>query len=353
LKRHDRWKALSLLTIAIACLPASTVDLFAGAAPDRYVIGKKLFTVAVDGIDREFIVYAPRPVRHAPVVFMFHGTSGDGERFFSISGWREKADAEGFIAVFPSALTYCYKEDENGDGDFDDPGERTVTTKWASGRLGTPAMPLCTEDELAAQPSLLRALADHPLMDDVAFVRVMLAILERQYQVDDRRIYASGFSNGASMTSRLVIEMSDRFAAIATSAGALEVAATAAARPVPALFSVGEVDDRFTSQLEVTAIPLAATLFQDLPELYTEIVTPMLTALQLGHANRYAETVVDGAKISGFIWSQSSVGASNDFRFVVIEGLGHQYPNGTNHPITLANVLWQYFRGWSLPPGRR
>jgi hypothetical protein len=47
------------------------------------------------------------------------------------------------------------------------------------------------------------------------------------------------------------------------------------------------------------------------------------------------------------------VGASNDFRFVVIEGLGHQYPNGTNHPITLANVLWQYFRGWSLPPGRR
>ena len=29
----------------------------------------------------------------SPVAFMFHGTGGDGEKFYNISGWKEKADA--------------------------------------------------------------------------------------------------------------------------------------------------------------------------------------------------------------------------------------------------------------------
>ena len=41
-----------------------------------------------------------------PLVFMFHGTSGDGERFLRISGWREQADATGLVAVFPTGLRY-------------------------------------------------------------------------------------------------------------------------------------------------------------------------------------------------------------------------------------------------------
>jgi polyhydroxybutyrate depolymerase len=284
---------------------------------------------------------------------MLHGTSGDGEKFFNISGWREKADETGLIAVFPSALSYCFKEDENGDGDFDDPGELKVATKWASGGLGTPVRPLCSAGELASLSPKLRALADHPLIDDVAFFRAMLEVLGSRYHADERRIYVSGFSNGAQMAARLALEMSDRFAAVAMASSALELPPAPAVRPLPVVFSVGEIDDRFTTMLGIPAIPLAPTLFQDVPDLYDGIVTPMLTVLQLGTANRYGEAVVNGAKISGFLWSHSLVGASNDYRFLVIEGLSHQYPNGTNHPVVMADMLWEYFRGWSLPPGRR
>ena len=33
----------------------------------------------------------------------------------------------------------------------------------------------------------------------------------------------------------------------------------------------------------------------------------------------------------------------------VIEGLGHQYPNGINHPVVMANALWEIFRTQALP----
>jgi len=350
----NRVKGLLLVPAfaAAACAPGAYDDQGPAAdASGLHARGKAVHRIPVQGIEREFIVYVPLRARgHSPVVFMFHGTSGDGEKFYDISGWREKADAEGLIAVFPSALTYCFHEDENGDGDFDDAGERSVTTKWAAGKLGDPArMPLCTPGELASLPPEKRALADHPLMDDVAFVDAMLAVLANRYSIDARRIYASGFSNGASFTSLLALEKSDRFAAIAAAAGVLGVQPRPAARPVPVLFSVGELDDRFTVPLGVTALPLEETLFVQLPALEALIVTPMLTTLQLGDEYDVGERVIRGKKLIGFRWSQSLVGASNAYGAVFIEGLGHQYPNGTNHPLVMANLLWRFFEGRSLP----
>jgi len=151
-------------------------------------------TVTVDGLDRTFIVHVGRnaaPNSPVPVVFMFHGTGGDGQRFLQISGWRQKANQEGFVAVFPDALTYCYLEDENLDGDYGDSGERHLTTKWAAGNLGDPAvMPLCPDAVVNRLPQAARDLVDHPLMDDLAFVDAMIAELDAGYLIDRGRIYA-------------------------------------------------------------------------------------------------------------------------------------------------------------------
>jgi len=304
----------------------------------------------IGGLDREFIVYVPcGALDPAPVVFMLHGTSGDGQRFYNISRWREKADAVGIIAVFPSALTHCFFEDDNHDGDFTDPGEQKVTTKWAAGKLGDPsALPLCTPAQVAALPPVQRQLAGHPLADDMAFFRTMLDFIEANYSVDTRRIYASGFSNGGGMTSRLALELSDRFAAIAAAAGTLNLPPVAA-RPMSFVFSVGNLDPGFTSYLGVPSIPMVPTLLDDLPLFASHIVDPMLTTLELTGDPVYHDENVQGAAVSRFTWSTSLVGASNTFTVLVIEGLEHQYPNGSNHPITMADGLWQFFQGQELP----
>ena len=78
-----------------------------GGEGTPYAAGVNCRTIQVDGHPRQYLVYVPR--RHAaraPVVFMFHGSSGNGARFLRISGWREQADRTGLIAVFPTGLRY-------------------------------------------------------------------------------------------------------------------------------------------------------------------------------------------------------------------------------------------------------
>ncbi len=56
-------------------------------------------------------------------------------------------------------------------------------------------------------------------IDDVGYARVMLDDLARQFNIDKKRVYATGISNGAMMCYRLACELSDRIAAIAPVAG--------------------------------------------------------------------------------------------------------------------------------------
>lgn len=313
---------------------------------------KQVLQVGVDGLTREFIVYLPWKARGqagAPAVLVLHGTGGDGERFFASSGWREKADEEGLIAVFPTALTHCFYEDSNGNGVFD-PGERQVTSKWAAGRLGNPAQrPLCTPDELAQLSPAQRALADHPLADDIAFVQQILATLGSRYGVDRRRVYATGFSNGAEMTARLAAEASTSLAAVACAAGPGPANTSGATRPMSVVYTVGQYDSEIAPKLAYTnGLPMTGALAFN-TAFQSSLVTPFTSALQLGSGASHVSQAFAGVPTSQFLYRNSLTGASNALSIVVIGDLDHAYPNGINHPIRLADPLWDFFRGQLLP----
>jgi polyhydroxybutyrate depolymerase len=281
-----------------------------------------------------------------PAVFMLHGTSGDGDKFYNISGWVEKAEAEGFVAVFPSALTYCLGDDEDQDGAIE-PDEFKVTTKWAAGALGTPVMPLCSDEQIAALPPAKRdRIETRVLRDDVAFVDAIVAALQVELPVDRRRLFVSGFSNGASMSGRLLIERSDAFAAFAMAAG-LPVVPGPAARPAPAVFTVGSLDDRFLVPLGLPSLPIDET-FLDIPQV-RDAMGRIALDLQLDDVYTFAPAPVQGHPVPVFTFDQSLVGAGNVFLVSVIEGAAHQYPNGTNHPMVMADALWSFFSRYSLP----
>jgi polyhydroxybutyrate depolymerase len=281
-----------------------------------------------------------------PVVVMIHGTSGNGGKFYNISGWVEKADAEGFIAVFPSALTYCLGEDEDYDGVIE-PNEFKVTTKWAAGALGTPVMPLCTEEQIAVfPPAKQNQIETRVLRDDVAFFDAIVGALPVELPIDHQRLYVSGFSNGASMSGRLMIERSDTFAAFAMAAGLLAVSGPAV-RPAPALFTVGSLDDRFLVPLGLPSLPLDET-FLDVPHV-GEAMSRIAAELLLEDVYAFAPVPIQGHPVPVFTFDQSLVGADNVFLAAVIEGATHQYPNGTNHPLVMADALWSFFRQYSLP----
>src|SRR6185503_15769527 len=57
-------------------------------------------------------------------------------------------------------------------------------------------------------------------LDDVALFRALLAEVGKHVNVDLRRVYATGLSNGGYMSYRLACDAADIFAAVAAGAGA-------------------------------------------------------------------------------------------------------------------------------------
>jgi len=80
--------------------------------------------------------------------------------------------------------------------------------------------------------------------DDVAFVEAMLDEVGRALCIDERRVFVTGLSNGAMMTSTLVCALSDRFAAGAPVAGVQAPESCDQDRPVP-LVAFHGTEDQF------------------------------------------------------------------------------------------------------------
>ena len=74
-------------------------DLFAIAAEPRPTGTVAHNMIAVKGMQRTFIVYTPKSLKpNAPLVFVFHGSGGDGESMRDATGFEFDmlADRDGF-----------------------------------------------------------------------------------------------------------------------------------------------------------------------------------------------------------------------------------------------------------------
>lgn len=296
--------------------------------------GKRTIYLPVEGALREFIIYRPArlPVdRKTPVVFAFHGTGGSGENFYQDSRWREKADDEGFMAVFPSALRYhIFEETLVSHGQVLTNAHR-YTAKWNFFDL-----------EKLLDP-------DYPnqqLYDDVKFVQVIVEVLKRNYAVDEDRFYATGFSNGAQFTGRLAVQMSDVFAAFTLcsigrsfnleQAALTNVYTNAPFKQRPVFQVIGELDPKLTYAAKVTAFPLDESAAA--PGSWTKevIINSWLGLLDLPDQYAYTRQNI----VSLFQYGMA--GASPEYRFAIIEGMGHLYPNGENFRFEIADAFWPF-----------
>jgi polyhydroxybutyrate depolymerase len=151
-------------------------------------------TLTLDGGSRTYGVHVPAGLMQstpAPLVFAFHGGGQTATGFEGFVHLQSKSDSSGFILVEPEGTPAL-------------PGTSPGTLDvWNAGNC-------C---ELAAQVN------DN--VDDVGFVVAMLASIEAEICVDPKRVFATGFSNGAMLSHRLACELSDRIASIAAVSGGM------------------------------------------------------------------------------------------------------------------------------------
>ncbi|MEL6674337.1 MAG: hypothetical protein AAFR61_19170 [Bacteroidota bacterium] len=275
----------------------------------------------VDGFDRQFIIHLPpayqsQPQATFPVVFMFHGGGGTGQKFFNISHWKETGDREGFITVFPTALKKCLNKS-------DGPSRKNY---W----MTTEKLNILCPGE-----------TPH---DDVRFVREMLAYLQSNLRVNSQKIYASGFSNGMGfILSKLLVEMSDTFAAFGGAGSLLQTSAGPINDAAPLFVMLGEKDDRFTVHAGVASLPateaaLEANVFMKSAQEVLLEMEQLATTYQVRERPRYLQYRFPTPVGSG----------APEMRFAVLKGIGHAFPSGKpqHNGIIAADVLWNFFNAY-------
>jgi polyhydroxybutyrate depolymerase len=162
----------------------------------------------VDGVERKALVFAPAAPTpggggKVPVVFGFHGHGGN---------MGSAAQAMAFQGAWPEALV-VYMQGLPTPSKTD---PRGLQHGWQhdAGELGD---------------------------RDLKFFDAVLATLRQKYPVDDRRIYAAGFSNGGFFTYLLWAKRASTFAGFAPCAG-LIWPTLHLSEPKPVLHVAGEAD---------------------------------------------------------------------------------------------------------------
>ncbi len=335
---------IGLLLLGAGCFsPGAKNTAPSSSAPELSAAGKQTYHLTEDGTSREFIVYRPNDIpldEEVPVVFMYHGSGQTGEMFYEDSGWKEKADAEGFVAVFPTALKYHVFADEKVIRGEVQQDVSQYQTKWNGFDLVHALDP---------------AYPDQTLADDVGFSRDMVAFVEDHYAVDSTRIYASGFSNGGGFMNRLAVEATDLFAAFApSSSGGVTVEgltemgyvppAGFVARPM--IRMVGSDDPKLTYATGVDSFSTTEAAMDPGNAVRVYFVDGFLSILGLDDTYTFSQE----GRISKFVFATPADGSSStaEYDLLITDGMKHVYPNGTNFPVNAVDIYWDFFQRFHL-----
>ena len=137
------------------------------------------FELNLDGLIREYYVSLPQNISAPmPLIIAMHGRSNSVSDMVSISEMDQYAHLQNIAVVYPQGLN--------------DIGEYTwnVGTWW-----------------------------DFNSQDDIAFISSVIDSISLDFQIDQDRIYACGYSNGGFMAYELACELSSKIAAFGSVSG--------------------------------------------------------------------------------------------------------------------------------------
>jgi polyhydroxybutyrate depolymerase len=283
--------------------------------------------IDVDGQARWYLETVPsRTADDAPMslVVDFHGLAEGAQVHTAMSGMGELGQKEGFAVVFP-----------NGTGS---------PIRWNTG------------EDSAANP-------------DLQFVKKMLDEVEANLCIDKARVYASGLSMGAFMSSLVACAMSDTFAAVAPVAGVQFSESCKPDRPVPVIAFHGTKDPILLFNGGVNTAALAPVL-GNTPTTAGPTTTTAPVDL---NGKGYPEAVKQWAERDGCKGSKDTDATAEvihrvydcppgvGVEFYIVKGGGHTWPGSafsksissivgyTTMDIDASELIWKFFQRFALP----
>lgn len=288
--------------------------------PEALTPGDYSREIVCEDIERLYSVHVPKSydkTKPTPLVLAYHGLGLPLMMMPSYCGLDATSEKHGFIVVYPGG----------------------INTSWnAGGRKGPLAQ--------------MRA-------DDVRFTNELLDELEKVLNIDKRRVYATGMSNGAMMCYKLANELSGRIAAIAPVSGAMTYSEITSKRPVPVIHFHG-TDDGVVPYAEGRDMIGGLISFANAPE------SVAAWAKFDGCKGKPVVSELPDKEADGTTVSKEDFGAGkegSEVVFYTIKGGGHTWPGvkppienisekflgATTYDINANEMIWQFFEKHPMP----
>lgn len=277
--------------------------------------GDYTYTLRHQGLVREYRVHVPNSytgdaAQPVPLVMAFHGGGGNmdiqaNDRYY---GLITRSEQSGTVLVFPNGYS-----------------------RLRSGKLATWNAGICCG----------KARDDN--VDDVGFVRAVLADVQSRLIIDQTRIFATGMSNGGMFSYRLACEMADTFRAIASVAGTDGTGPSCRpSQPIAVLHIHALDDDRV---LFNGGSGSASSSHAD----FVSVPATIAKWTGLNHCSAQSQTVLEVPGALCEVHAACKDGAQ--VKLCVTDTGGHAWPGGTqphrgkagSTALSANQVIWEFF----------
>ena len=267
-------------------------------------------TFLYQGQSRHYLIYLPANyVNNSvnPLIIHFHGYSSNSTIDMNFTKWMPVADTAGFLVVYPDGLT-------------DNSGYEYWNVGWAW----------------------------EPNTDDVSFVSALIDTIHERYNIDENRVYASGFSNGGFMCYMVAAELSNKITAIGSVSGGM----------TPAIFDTA-IPARAIPTIEVHGTSDALVPYNGSNSTFASVNTD--TMVRFWAKNNLCSLIADssvlpnvdtndGTTVEHFVYPGGTNNAVSEL-YRIIGGQHLNWPGagtGNNGDFSACSVLWNFFKGYTL-----
>jgi polyhydroxybutyrate depolymerase len=256
---------------------------------------------------RSYLLYVPSGYKvdgePLPLVISLHGFASNPSQQASMTQWHKLAESENFLVVFPAGTGF--------------------PRRWR---------------------------ADGSLDSDVVFIADLIDRLQGRYQIDPRRIYADGFSNGGGMVFMLACRLSYRVAAVGTVAGAyvLPLEACQPERALPMMVFHGTGDP---------IVPFTGGPVHDFEQPLPVISDWVQALAKKQGCDPEGQRLSAPGSVRGFQYDDCDDDASI-FYYIIPNG-GHTWPGSSALPrwlvgpssrdLNATDLLWAFYQEYRLP----
>ena len=174
----------------------------------KIISGTFLRSIEVEGETREYLIHIPisyDSIQSVPLMLNFHGWTMSATDQMYVSDMRPLSDSEQFLLVYPQGTKFW------------------GSTHWNVGSWTTGSQ-----------------------ANDLDFIDALTDQLANNYNIDEQRIYACGYSNGGFFSQELACQLTNKIAAIGSVAANMSTQTVNncdPSHPVPVITISGTMDN--------------------------------------------------------------------------------------------------------------